>query len=45
MQVAVTGVKNVGHAKPVLLRERRDLPEHLGQSGSGNGAVHAVIVR
>ena len=44
MQIAVAGVKHVGDAEIVFLREVADARQRLRQRAAGNGAVHAEIV-
>ena len=45
VQVAVAGMEDVGHAQAVLVGQRLDAVQYLGQAGARNGAVHAVVVR
>ncbi len=44
MQIAVAGVKDVGDAQAVFLRQLPHARQHLRQLGARDGAVHAVIV-
>ena len=44
MQVAITGVEDVGHGQTVFIRQCAYAQQHLGQALAWNGAVHAVII-
>ena len=45
MQIAVAGMKHVGDAKTVFLREIADPRQRLRQCAARDGAVHAEIIR
>src|SRR5690348_8098016 len=44
VEVAVAGVKDVGAAQPVLLRELAHMRQHVRQALPRNGAVDAVVI-
>ena len=45
VQVAVSGMENINDAKLVLLREFTDPGQYVGNLITGDGAVHAIVVR
>ena len=45
VQIAVTSMENINDAKLVLLREFTDPGQYVGNLITGDGAVHAIVVR
>src|SRR5947209_10171908 len=45
MQIAITGVEDVGHAQPIAITQFSNLSQHLGQSSTRDDTILHNVVR